>query len=301
MKYTIIIDGGIGRVVCSIPALEKFVTKNPDTLILCNGWNLLLWGNPLLQDRVFDSNNKNLFNLIKDTKILHPEPYYNQKYINGQIHLIQAFDEELNGTIELNRPTIHLTPLEYNVGRKHILQYGDKNKRTIAFQPFGSTAVLQGDAVVDETNRSLNLEQTMFMLEQLTKEYNVFLMIHENLRPLIHSVPCIIIDTTQPLREWVSVVNASNFFVGVDSCCQHFAFSLNKPGVVFMGGTTTTNCSYEKYFTVIEKDVGSKPYTPYRICEFDAYLSNLSKKDCMSFTKDELQEVVNLINQQLKG
>lgn len=299
MKYTIIIDGGIGRVICAVPALEKFVTNNPDTIIIVNAWAPLLWGNPILHDKVYDGNSKNLFERVKHTKVIHPEPYFNQKYNNEEIHLIQAFDEELNGTLEFNRPSLHLTTFELSIGRKHIQQYGDVNKKSILFQPFGSTATLQGQEVVDETNRSLDLNQAMFMLEQLTQKYNVFLMIDQKIRHLIHTVPCIIIDTAQPLREWVSVANACDFFVGVDSSCQHMAYSFIKPGVIFMGGTSTINCTYEKHFIVIEKEIESKPYTPYRICEFDTYLSHLSKKDCMSFTREELQQVIDLINNTL--
>ena len=102
MKTTFLIDGGLGRQIAAIPALEKYVTKHPDTNIITYFWTPIYWGNPILSDRTFDSNTKGIFQMIKDTKIIKPEPYYNTNYINSKINMADAFNEEINGDNEKN-------------------------------------------------------------------------------------------------------------------------------------------------------------------------------------------------------
>ena len=46
----IFVNGGAGRVVCSIPALEKFHEENPDNdfLVICEGGTDFFKGHPIL-------------------------------------------------------------------------------------------------------------------------------------------------------------------------------------------------------------------------------------------------------------
>ena len=57
------INGGAGRVVCSIPALEKFAEENPDNkfIIVCEGGTDFYKGHPLLHAKAYDVWHKNLF------------------------------------------------------------------------------------------------------------------------------------------------------------------------------------------------------------------------------------------------
>ena len=72
MTTTLMIDGGLGRVITAIPALEKYVTDNPDTIILITQWVPILWGNKILQNNVLDAGSKGLFEKIKNTKMGNP-------------------------------------------------------------------------------------------------------------------------------------------------------------------------------------------------------------------------------------
>ena len=63
------IDGGAGRVIASIPALEKYVKSHPneDIKILIGGWDNLLWGNILLQNITYSMDTKGVFeNVVKE-------------------------------------------------------------------------------------------------------------------------------------------------------------------------------------------------------------------------------------------
>ena len=66
------ISGGAGRVICAIPALEKYAINNPDDdfKVIIHGWEFLLWGNPILQNRTFGMGHKGMFDqLIKNNRL----------------------------------------------------------------------------------------------------------------------------------------------------------------------------------------------------------------------------------------
>ena len=66
MKKVFILDGGAGRVICALPALEKYIMSHPeeDVKIIIHGWDNLVWGNPLLQDITFSADTKGVFDLV---------------------------------------------------------------------------------------------------------------------------------------------------------------------------------------------------------------------------------------------
>ena len=104
MKKIFVIDGGAGRVIAAIPALEKYVKNHPneDVAILIFGWDNLLWGNSLLQDITYNPDTKGVFdNVIIDADIIvTPEPYRVPGYFRQELSLAEAFDFEINGTTD---------------------------------------------------------------------------------------------------------------------------------------------------------------------------------------------------------
>ena len=89
------LDGGAGRVICALPALEKYAKKNPDKdfNVIIGGWDTLTFGNRLLQDKTYSMDVKGIFNLlIKDNDLVHPEPYLLWEYYNQECSLIEGFD-----------------------------------------------------------------------------------------------------------------------------------------------------------------------------------------------------------------
>ena len=67
------VNGGAGRMVCSIPAFEKYEKENPDDdfIIVCEGGMDMYKGHPTLHRRAFDNWHKGLFNdKINPTNII---------------------------------------------------------------------------------------------------------------------------------------------------------------------------------------------------------------------------------------
>ena len=62
MKKAFFINGGAGRVLCSIPALEEYKKNiDPDVVIVAEAWSELFLSSPIIRDNVFNVNHKGLF------------------------------------------------------------------------------------------------------------------------------------------------------------------------------------------------------------------------------------------------
>lgn len=284
MKKTLIIDGGLGRVITAIPALEKFVENNPDSIILTYQWTPIFWGNKKLNRNIYDTSTKGIFDIIKYTKIIKPEPYYNSEYLQGKIHLIDAWNQEINNSSDkLPLPKIYLTKAELES-----MSFIRNNYYTkiVALNPFGSTAQIDNNKIKDNTHRSLNKETIEKIVKLLKDEgYGIWLMSDRPV-PFLDYNNFIGVGSNN-IREVLGLLYHCDYFIGIDSCGQHMARILNIPGSVIMGGTNSTNVTYNDHFNVLN-DRNDKEYMPYRLTDFDTMLSELANEGIMDFTDKEL-------------
>jgi len=292
--FTIIIDGGLGRTICSIPALETFITNNPETYVI-SYWPAVYNCNKIIQPRSYDPDSKGLFDLVKNTKIIKPEPYYEKVYNYQKSHIISSFNHILNDNNELTIPKIILSHNEYLTSSQKF----DRSKKTIVFQPFGSTASF-GDDVFDTSVRSLNKDNTLQIVDRLRREnVNIMLMEHRHV-PFIDYGKIVNVGNLH-YREWFGLIACCDYFIGVDSSGQHIARSFNVPGTVFIGGTCASNITYEDFFRVVYKE-GEKQYMPYRFCERDYREAETANWDLIHFSKQEIDLVCDeILNDIFKG
>ena len=137
------INGGAGRVICSIPALEKYAENHDDFIIVAEGGMNFFKGHPVLHKHAYDIWHKGLFeDKIKDRDCVTPEPYRMWHYYNQQCSLTQAYDMEINGLDEpreLPAPNLKITKQE-GVGALQTIEQikGQCGKdKCIIIQPFG--------------------------------------------------------------------------------------------------------------------------------------------------------------------
>ena len=178
-----IIDGGIGRVICAQPALKKFIDKHgPDNLIGVSGWDGVFWGDPVLQPVTYNIDNKGVFeNFIKPRNIISPEPYRLWSYYNQKKDLIKCFDEIINQThdhSDLKNPELFLTKQEelfaFNLIEDIKKQKGS-DKKIVVIQPFGRSAAIQNNVMIDGSSRSLNFNDYQKLIKKLSKFCHIFL------------------------------------------------------------------------------------------------------------------------------
>lgn len=303
MKKAFFINGGAGRVLCSIPALEKYAQSNDDFIIVSEGWSECFAGNKILQDKVFDVMHKNLFeDHLLDRELISPEPYRLNAYFNQKANLIQAFDiliNNLEDIPETQKITLELNKQEQVFGYNLVeeVKQTKHKEKVIVLQPFGSTAKMEGKFIFDSSGRSFELADIYKLIESLTKSYAVILMSPIGLPSNVDLG--IAWPQNLNLRQWMGIINAADYFLGCDSVGQHIAYALDKPTTVVIGSTFPENISYpnKENFTIIDNGKDKRKYSPIRITMDD--ISDRNNEDLMILSKDNFAAILESINNKL--
>lgn len=303
MNTTFIISGGAGRVINSIPALEKYEKLNPndDFRIIVHGWEPLFWSHPTLQQKVFGAHQKGNFEQhILKNKVIVPEPYVVNNFYNQKCNLVEAFDECINNTTDhsdLNYDVLHLRNYEQLIVKDVIKSFKEKTKKQkiVVFQPFGSSAELFKNKIVDRSNRSMISNQYLQVVREISKHAVVLYVGSPELRHPNDNIS-IPLDEYQPyLRTIMSVISQCDFFVGICSVGQHMARAFNKQGLVLMGATLEQNFSYPNHFKIFRKEGRIPYYTPWRLSEVDCEFSDRMNEGIMHYTEEELDNIIDII------
>jgi len=308
-RTVFVIDGGAGRAVTSIPALLKYHLKNPqdDFKICIYGWDTLFWGIPELQDRVFNIENKGVFEniFLNATRVITPEPYRLPAYYTQKKNLVEAFDAIINDTNDhSDLPNLKFVlnkGEEINalnaMGQAIQQDESRKDKLNIVIQPWGSTAKKVGNYIVDESSRSLTNESYLKIVKHFSEKYNLYYFGDRGLCPEDDTYT---LKYDGDLRFWLSLIDSADYFIGCDSVGQHFAKGLNKPGTVILGSTFAENISYPEFFNIFEK-AGAKKYSPLRINGIDSHLADRINDTRMDFSDEELDKLIKSIETHIKA
>lgn len=302
------IDGGAGRVVAAIPALEKYAKNHPDDdwAIVVFGWDILFFGHPLLQDRVYSADVKGIFNnLIKDSDVISPEPYRLWEYFNQKCSLAEGFDKIINETddhSDLGKPNIYLNKAEEKIAANILADVKAKQQKdlTIVIQPFGRSARIDNGDIIDDSTRSIEPHVYYKLVKKLSQKYNLIFMGEPDYIQQIQEKDTQTFKLQTDIRGWAAVIEASDYFIGCDSLGQHIARAFDKPGTILMGSTFAINTTYPDYFQIIENENVEKVYSPIRICGFDSHLADRLNDKCMDFTDDQVEEIYKKIVTDIK-
>lgn len=303
------INGGAGRVVCSIPALEKFAEENPDDnfIIVCEGDTEFYKGHPILHAKAYDVWHKNLFeDKLKDMVCVSPEPYRVWEYYNQKASLAQAYDIAINnkGIRDLPKPTIKLSKQETLTGLQvcNEVKEKTKKKKTIVFQPFGRGVVEDKGVITDFSGRSFEATTVVNLVKELAKDYAIIFMGEVAIEFSKHGVTeSVAIPQNINLRQWASIIANADHFLGCDSVGQHLAYSLGTSATVVIGSTFKENVSYpnEKTFNILDMGDGARVYSPIRIT-MDEFSDRVNEG--VMQMNDKVEEViVKEIKTSLKG
>jgi hypothetical protein len=302
MKKAFFVNGGAGRVLCSIPALEYYKENtDPDVVIVAESWPDLFLSSSL-RDNVWPMGSKGLFEKLKDREIISPEPYRLNAYFNQRVNLIQAFDMIINGADE----SVESKPINLDVGKNdQIHGYNLVNQikaqfqkeKLVVFQPFGSGVQMEGNFIWDASGRSFELRDVVRTVEELSKDYAVLLMTQLQI-PTEKPMGAAIADNTS-LLQWMGIINACDYFVGCDSMGQHYAHALGKPATVVIGATYPENISYpgNKDFTIIDNAKETRTYQPFRITPDP--VSERDNEDNMILTDENFEKMIKSVKNKL--
>jgi len=301
------LDGGIGRIITTLPALLKYHQNHSDEewYVSIMGWDYVPLGIPELQERTINPDTKGVWEnyFMKVDEVVSPEPYRLPNFYKGKISLAEAFDEIINETEEhddLNYETLNLSHAEIRRGQEIIYSaYELQGKeQTIVINPYGSTAQLSPIGVYDDSLRSLPENMFDKLCELLADDYNIIYMGYSHLLSEENKF----VYVPQPelhIREWMGVISQVDYLIGCDTVGQHIARASGTKGCVIMGGTDAINMSYPDYFRIIERQ---KPvYSPMRISGYQSNLAERLNKGCIEYTDDEILNIYEKIKEDLKN
>ena len=303
------LDGGAGRAITAIPALEKYAKAHPDEdwKIVIGGWDTLFFGNSLLQDRTFSMDVKGLFeNVIKDSQIIHPEPYTQWAYYNQQCSLAEAFDKIINKTedhSDLGKPNMYLCKAEEKGASNAIAGVKAKQNKdiTLVIQPFGRSARVDNGDIIDDSSRSIEPSVYTRLVKKLSQKYNIIFMGEGEFAKEIESEDTYSEKPQLPdLRAWSAIIEGCDYFIGCDSVGQHIARAFDVPGTVILGSTFAENVSYPDWFQIIDDKKTEKRYSPIRICGFDNHLADRLNDRLMEFDDEEVTDIYTRIVKDIK-
>lgn len=302
MKKAFFINGGAGRVLCAIPALEWHKQNvDEDVIIVAEAWQELFMASPIIRDNVFPMGHKGLFEeKLKDREIISPEPYRLNSYFNQKCNLIQAFDILINDLKEIpetKKFNLEINKIDQVYGYNLVQQTRESigKDKVVVFQPFGSGVQKEGNFIFDTSGRSIELKDVYDIAERLAKDYSVIMMANIEI-PAPQKQIGIAMPSNVNLLQWMGIINAADYFFGCDSMGQHYAHALNKPATVVIGSTYPENISYpdNKDFTIIDngKDKG-RVYNPFRIqMDWDA---NRNNEDMMVMDDKQVKNIIDSV------
>ena len=293
------INGGAGRVVASIPALEKYAETHDDFIIVCEGGMNFYRGHPVLHKYAYDNWHKGLFeDKIKDRDCITPEPYRQWHYYNQKCTLSQAFDIEINGLEEpreLPAPNITLAKGEGIQGMQLVDEAINTTgkEKVIVIQPFGRGIMDTGGYMFDPTSRSFNLSDISTIINNLKKDYCVIVMSEFPFQTEEgESKDAYIVPNIEDIRIWASIIDRADHFLGCDSVGQHIAKAVGSTVTAVIGSTYPINISYpnDPKFDIIDLGEDRRTFSPIRLTMED--YQDIQNDECMSMTEKDISAVI---------
>lgn len=241
------IDGGLGRVICSLAPLQK-----NGGLAIVHGWKDCFIGSDVM---AIEHDSLYLDYAVANHDIATPEPYHLVKYRTGEWNMVEAFDYLINGKVTMSMPTLTSNPhIVYGMRSQLLDTCGGK---IISIHPFGTDTTTHGDGQRDITDKHLL---------QLIKEVNAL-----DLKPLIIGddkeridVFCeycnnveaeVIACIPKSLQEYFALIESSDYFIGCDSSGMHIAAAYGVQGAIVFGGTADKKYYPEHFFEFKPKNV----------------------------------------------
>lgn len=300
------INGGIGRVICAIPALEKFSKLNPDDdfIIFSEFQYEAFSGHPTLHSRCYPTNSPHLFrDKLKDRNVIIPEPYAVWEYYNQKCSIAQAFDIIINGSLDkdLGKPTINLSIDELVTARSMIEDMRSKRGTPLfIFQPFGRGITMQAiqspAGPIDTSGKSFTIEGAAKLIKLIEHKYSILMMNEFNVEFKNFGVKNDVFFVEDVnLRKWFGLLHECDAFIGCDSIGQHIANIYDKPTYLALGSTYPENVTYpdNKNFTIFDFNKDKRVYSPIRIT-VDEY-PDRQNEQAMTLTDKQIEEIANKI------
>ena len=217
------VNGGIGKSIMATAVCRAIKKAHPDyNLIVLSGYPEVFIGNPNVH-RFYRVGMAPYFyeDFVKgdDTIFMIDEPYLSKGYFKKNVHLVEAWCENLGIKFDGVKPDLFLNPLEINKTKFQ----APNNKPMMIFQPFGGGS----KDVQYSWNRDIPPHQAQAIANVLSQKYHILQICRDDQIKLqnvqhIHA----------PFRDLFGLILNSQARLGIDSFMQHAAAAFGKQSSV---------------------------------------------------------------------
>lgn len=248
------ITGGIGRNIFFTAVIKNFKKAYPDKeLYVLPGFPEVFENNPRI-DKLFGLNPVQYAHLFQDSIFKKPdslvvdvEPYRHPDYVNGNMHIVEAWCDLLEIPCEDTLPEIFLSLQEKLYAKSFFETILVKhNKPVIFLQHSGGkpdnkdkTELIANQAVMHR--RSLRDETVQGLVDLLSKDGYLVACIQT---PNQFS-PKNAEKVVGPIRQLIGLLPYASGIIGIDSFVQHAAAGLNIKSLVLWAGTSPDRLGYK--------------------------------------------------------
>jgi hypothetical protein len=237
MPKAINMTGGLGRIVCALPALKLLQEKEPDTIVVMNGWDDLYLHTNL---NTVESSTVAIGALLENYDVITPEPYYQAGYRKGVYDMRYAFALDLG--VEFGNTIDYGIKLDPALVRKYLSHF-----QSIPEAQGKPLAMIQVKASGDNLNiRDLN-EDTAKNAIFACKANGYFPVLVGDLNNIPFNLECYNINNTA-LSDFITLIAMAELFIGGDSAGMHLARAFGKKGIIYLTSTAGTRY-YPDWFT----------------------------------------------------
>mgnify|MGYP005992825365 CR=1 FL=1 len=220
-KLAVMLDGGLGRVLCAIPALQT-LAEEFELLVISGGWLEAYKGSGL---KVLPMNLPNQADLLDGYRVIKPEPYWELSYRDGRHNLVDAFHKALN--LDLPKKA-----LPFRTDTRGVGSAVKASRPTLILQPVGAGGPVD--------TRSMTKTEIESDIDKYKKEYSIFLVgTKEDL-----GVDTKEVTVVKDLKNaaFIKVVQSCALFIGCDSSGVHIAAAAGVPHILY--AATTSGIKY---------------------------------------------------------
>lgn len=306
-KYTLMINGGIGKHICATTMIRQIKEKELDARITTiSGFPEVFLHNPNIYRNLHHVTSYVFDDYIDGTEFRSGEPYHslayyhNQKHISNIFPLAYGFKEE-NENIY---PEIYLHPDELREAQDLI----NKSKNpVITIQATGGNQKMgQMKDPRQLTARDLLQPTAQKIVDICTKEgFNVIQvrLPHEYQLNDVRSFDNI------PFRKYMALAPFIAGHIGNDSAMMHTVAAFKKPSLIFWGNTNSTALGYP-YMTNVYRDkcptpMCARPHVGMPDLAPEGSWQCPHKSVCLQWTDEEIEkyvsEFINKIKKEAKN
>lgn len=295
-RYTLLLNGGIGKHVCATTLLRYIQEKEPDSQItVISGYPEVFLFNPRVHRNLHFMTSYVFDDYINGTDLRIGDPYHLMEYYGNEKHISQVFPKayRFESENENTYPELYIGDEEQRKVKEFAMQ--SKNP-LITIQATGGNQMMQSPHKDPKqfSPRDLSLEVAQKIVDIcVARGFNVI----QVALPQEYHLKNVVIFEGQPFRSYIPIIPHISAHIGIDSAMMHAVAAFKKEALIFWNNTHEKTLGYPNMINVhrdkCPNPMCSRPHVgmPDQVPEGGWQCPY--KLECQKWTLEEIEENVS--------